>query len=71
MKHDSPYETQGSDRWWNPLLALIITLLVMVAFLKIVAIEYAWPVHVVRHGMLQKGPVFRPIGKLKLPGGAW
>jgi hypothetical protein len=69
MKHDAPYETQGTDHWWHPLLALLITLLVMVAFLKIVAIEYAWPVHTVRHGMLQKGPVYRQIGKL--PGGAW
>ena len=29
MKHDSPYETQGSDRWWHPLLALLITLLAL------------------------------------------
>ena len=70
-ENDSPYTTKGSDGWWHPLLALLMTLLVMVAFLKIVALEYAWPAHVVRHGMLQKGPVFRPIGKLKLPGGAW
>ena len=38
MKNE-PYETHGSDRWWHPLLALLITLLVMFAFVKIVALD--------------------------------